>query len=183
MLKTSGGKMVMVLRILLFLTSGLVLASAISCDLLSHPETSLTSNPTVSAPNLTVVGGELWGEGNWFIAFDGAEWHGCTITVHVSITYHGDTVAVFGRDDIYNFGRSLLIYDKYGHVFYSTYYETEGPWEDWYQLKYYPDETRRGTVEFTVDPRSESIWLYIEGKYTGSPEEIFYLYDVPTSCQ
>jgi len=168
-----------------FLT--LALLSAVSCA--APPDEAPAPIPTSTpyytqshavTPDAVVPAGQSWAEGNWAISFGGAEWYGCTIVISVSITYTGYDSAIFGQDregSIYP--STLYIRGGNSQQFYEDSYVTS-----WYQQQYYPQETRSGTLQYTVGPQSGSVSLYIDGTSTQSlPGEMFDLGNTPGTCK
>jgi hypothetical protein len=130
-------------------------------------------------PDVVVSGGQTWSGRTWFVQLDAAQWSGCTVAVEVTIMYTGGTVANFGFDHQDEVG-SLYALNKYGEVFEP---HKAWPWEtQFYEEKYYPNETRSGEVKFEIDPRSEQLWLRMSPEFPEVQSLSFDLGAVPVSC-
>ena len=131
-------------------------------------------------PDLTVPGGQSWSGVNWIIELDGAEWDGCSINVKLTITNIGDTISNFGYTNEDSVG-ALYIRDKFGEAFSP---HKLFPWsKQFYEEKFYPDESRNGSVEYEIDARSEQINMLMSPNYTGVQNLSFELGDVPGTCE
>lgn len=151
----------------------LVLAAAMvmlaSCDLFGDEE-----------PDLVLSGGQTWSGRNWSVQLDGSEWTGCTVAVQLTITHSGGSVANFGYTDEETTGY-LYVRDKYNEVFEphkGLFWEKQ-----FYEEKFYPNETRSGVVEYKIDSRAEQIQLYMTPDYAEEQVFSFDLGAVPDSCE
>jgi hypothetical protein len=127
-----------------------------------------------------VTGGQSWSGRNWDVRFDEARWSGCRLSVDVTITNTGNNVATFG-----NYGEEdpglLYVVDKFSQVFEP---DKLWPWEKhFYEEKFYPNESRDGTLEYDVDARSESVWMMMTPIFPEVGQLSFDLGAVPDSCE
>ena len=121
-----------------------------------------------------------WTGGNWSVAANKVTWSGCFLYVRLTITHTGDRIANFGYDNQDSVG-SLYIRDNFGAEFeiYAPY-----PWQEpFYEDSFYPDEVREGVAEYKIDPRSESVRMFMRPEYTNIANLDFDLGAVPESCR
>jgi hypothetical protein len=163
----TGKHMVKIISVLLVVSSIAVIFA--SCDLFGDDEA-----------DVIVPGGQSWSGRNWVITFDEAIWSGCKLSVDVSITNTGDIVATFGSIGEGETGK-LYVVDKYSQTFDP---DKLFPWEkQFYEEKFYPDETRSGTLEYDIDARSEHVWMMMSPNYPEVTQLSFDLGDVPDFCE
>ncbi|MCJ7522190.1 MAG: hypothetical protein MUP21_08250 [Dehalococcoidia bacterium] len=130
--------------------------------------------------DLIVTGGQSWSGRNWVINFDEGRWEGCKLSLDITITNTGDSVATFGNSGEGDPGE-LYIIDKYSQVFHP---DKLLPWEKhFYEEKFYPSETRSGTLAYNVDSRSENVWLLMTPIFPEVSQLSFDMGNVPDSCE
>jgi len=130
--------------------------------------------------DLIVTGGQSWSGRNWAVSFDEGRWEGCKLSLDITITNTGDSVATFGSSGEGDVGE-LYIIDKYSQVFHP---DKLLPWEKhFYEEKFYPSETRSGTLAYNIDPRSEQVWLLMTPIFPEVSQLSFDIGNVPDSCE
>ncbi len=151
----------------------LILAAAMvvlpSCDLFGDSE-----------PDVVVSSSQSWSGRNWSVQLDGAEWDGCKLGAQLTITNTGSVIANFGHSDEEDVGY-LYVVNTYNDTFepYKLW-----PWEkQFYEEKFYPGESRSGTVEYEIDPRSEQIRMLMFPPFGEVQALLFDLGSVPDSCE
>jgi len=132
-------------------------------------------------PDVIVPGGQSWSGRNWIVELDGAEWDGCTLNVKLSVTNTGPVVSNFGFSTTGDSVGYFYMVNKYSQVFepYKLW-----PWEkQFYEEKFYPNETRSGTVKYEIDSRSEEVRLLMVPSYEDAPMLSFDLGALPATCE
>lgn len=162
-----GKHIIRTISVLLIVSS--IVVAFTSCDLFGDDET-----------DVIVPGGQSWSGRNWVVSFDEARWEGCKLSVDVIITNTGEIVATFGSISEGETGK-LYIVDKYSQAFDP---DKLFPWEkQFYEEKFYPDETRSGTLEYNVDARSEQVWMMMSPNFPEVTQLSFDIGAVPDSCE
>jgi hypothetical protein len=132
-------------------------------------------------PDVVVPGGQTWSGRNWIVQLDGAEWDGCTLSVKLTMTNTGGVVANFGYASSGDTVGYVYVANKYNEAFLPY---KRWPWDtQFYEEKFYPNETRSGTVKYEIDPRSEEIRLLMVPYYEDAPMLSFDLGGVPATCE
>jgi hypothetical protein len=125
----------------------IVLLGLVSCGgtVTSTPPT--TSPPLIHSPKVLESKTIQFGGMPWEFSLYSITWNGLTVTADISVTYKYRTVNsfpfVFVAEDAYRV----------------SFQPVEGPRPAFCSGIFYPEDTKRGTLTFTVNPKSGNIVL------------------------
>jgi len=114
-----------------------------------------------SVPRHTVI------VGNWQYTLERASWKGSELTVKLTIINIGRNPDYFGCPYV-GTGGEIVAIDLYKQIV-----ETDFPCGDFYNEQYYPQQSRTGTLKFTMNPNCVRTDLYMK-RWTATT---YYLFD------
>jgi hypothetical protein len=116
---------------------------------------TITMTSTTSSVVKAIDSKILQPQGNtpWELSLYSIKWNGTSVRVNIGVTNK------FNR--VNSFDYVFLVADSYG----GSFQPTEGPRPAFCHGSIYPDETKTGSLNFTVNPRSGNITLQVFNDY------------------
>ena len=113
------------------------------------------------------------GDKTWLVSLESVKWSESTVILTLSVRNEGSSPAKFGymfseafNPSFHHYrGADIVVKDSYGMLF-----DTKS--REFYKGLIYPGETRKGVLQFTVNPRSGQVGLYLS---PSAKDALFYL--------
>lgn len=119
-----------------------------------------TTLPT-SLPTITSPSSQSKVHGGWNYKLNNVIWDGNKVAMNIDVTNIGNEVLPFGGG-LFPTDNKLCLVDSQNQIYWSKN-DAEGFIPYFYNVKYYPNETKSGKLEFTVNSLSGECSLYLYG--------------------